>query len=405
MGLESRDKTRIVGAAALAVLVMGGVVALALQAGGDADADRASSLPAQAPYDPNHPFGRSRADRHVEIPPDCKPDPVNPPTIAFDLPLETLDFGLVKEGVVLEKDVTLRNVGRGVLCIVAGPKTGCGCVKAELVGPNRIPPGETSAIRVKVDTKGREGPQDKLVKVWVNDPSVKDGMATFHVRCDVQLGILVATPVLRFREVAKGKTGLAPLRLKCPKAAPEWHVTAIEGMRGTFTFEEKPVETTPTDPFRVVDVWVTFGGSAEMGVQSDTLRVRTTNPDRPEFLVPAEWTIVTKWFARPPRIPFGFVGGEAGALPFHLLVGSADPERSAPLLDAKVEGRGFEVGKPEKQETGEWRVTLKALGDRVAPGPMTGTLVLTFDDAEQPEVRVPLTATAIAPRTPPSPPK
>jgi hypothetical protein len=278
-------------------------------------------------------------------------------------------------------------------------------VKAELVGPSRLPGATTSVIRVHLDTKSREGPQDKEVKIYVNDPATKDKTAAIRVRCDVQLGILTSTGVLSFGNLAKGHTGTQVLRLRSPKTDPEWHVTGVEGSHRVYPFQEivRPPETDPV--FRVVDVIVTHPGDSSGGQEggSDLLRVRTTSADRPEVLVTATWRTVTKYFAKPPRIVFGLVGGDVVAMPFTLRVDRADPEREIPLTDARVEGRGFVATKPEKQPLGDWTIRVTPDPARLSPGPIDAVLVVTFDDPEMRELKIPLFATVRG--APPPPPK
>ena len=165
------------------------------------------------------------------------------------------------------------------------------------------------------------------------------------------------------------------------------------GLRWSIAFEERPAE--PADPvFRVVDLVVTHPGSDVMGPQSDILRLRTTSEDRPEIVLSAQWNVVTKFFARPPQIPFGYVGGPGFVpQPFRLLVSSADRAKRFRVKGAQLEGQGFDVGVPEEQPTGDWVVEVKVSTQRRAPGPVAATLVIAIDDEEFPEIRVPLRAT------------
>lgn len=77
------------------------------------------------------------------------------------------DFGLVDEGVVLPVIFTVKNNGKKDLEI-KDIKTSCGCTAAN---PDKklLKPGETTKIKVELDTSNRMGKMRREVSVFTND--------------------------------------------------------------------------------------------------------------------------------------------------------------------------------------------------------------------------------------------
>src|SRR5947207_2912630 len=131
--VDRQGRLRIVGVAVLAVAVMGGVVASALvaRAKGASDEGGASGDGDRSARDLRS-FGSTAPDKKHELPSGCEPNPEKPGTVRFDLADNVLDLGTVRQGVQIQREVTLRNVGSGELC-ADEPVTGCGCVQAVLL--------------------------------------------------------------------------------------------------------------------------------------------------------------------------------------------------------------------------------------------------------------------------------
>src|SRR5438093_435313 len=105
--LDRESRIRVAGVAALAAAVMGGVVASALLFRGQ----RSSADSEVPPLAAQRPYGPARPDKAHEMPAGCEADPKSPPAAVFDLPDDLLDLGSAKQNVVIERDVTVRNIG------------------------------------------------------------------------------------------------------------------------------------------------------------------------------------------------------------------------------------------------------------------------------------------------------
>ena len=155
------------------------------------------------------------------MPSGCEVDPSNPPVLAFeDVPLNRLALGAMAQGQQLDQTVTVRNTGRGVLC-VRDVEYGCGCVKARWDGEARVPPAGSGTIAIHVDTTDLAGPVEKWVTLYTNDPARQPG-AVLLVSFDVRLGIILkAAPGLRAShlELRHARAGTSPRRACCASRA------------------------------------------------------------------------------------------------------------------------------------------------------------------------------------------
>ena len=82
------------------------------------------------------------------------------------------DFGVVKEGKVVDFTVNVKNTGMGSLT-VKDIKTSCGCTAA-LMDRTTLGPGEESPLRIEFDSKNREGKVTRTVTLYSNDPVKPD---------------------------------------------------------------------------------------------------------------------------------------------------------------------------------------------------------------------------------------
>ena len=94
---------------------------------------------------------------------DVKPEG---PLPAFIFEKETHDFGTVKDGDVVETVFTFTNNGEAPL-IISDVKGSCGCTVPEWP-KEPIPVGGTGDLKVKYNSKGKSGIQNKSVTITAN---------------------------------------------------------------------------------------------------------------------------------------------------------------------------------------------------------------------------------------------
>jgi hypothetical protein len=381
--LDSSSKVRVALVVGAAVAVMGGVVASALVSRHAEEETVASGASGGRGLGPTAP------DRHLDFPEGCEPQAGAAPAARFLLEGDVLDPGPLKQSETLVRDVTLRNDGRGTLC-VRDPETGCGCVKAEWVGERRLAPGESGTVHLTIDTTNREGREEKTVRVATNDPARRE--AAFKVVVDVRRGLLVAKPATSsfFGRHAPNKPGEIKLRLKSPRGDPPWEVTSVEGQRTKFTWRTEAVEAEDPD-FRQVDLVIVHPGAAEATLHNEDVKVRTSHPDRPELLVRTQLVVVTKYYSGPPSVSFGYVGGSTAPLQRTVLVMPGEAHTPFTVTAARVEGQGFVAAAPRQVDSG-WAVDLTYDMAPRAEGPVQAKLVVSIDDPEMPTLDVPVRA-------------
>lgn len=91
----------------------------------------------------------------------------------FDRPILQLgttqhNFGKVKEGEIVEFSLPFQNVGKKELEI-KDIQESCSCTVTDLSN-RKLKPGEAGSIRIKLDTKDREGKLSRTVTFVTNDP-------------------------------------------------------------------------------------------------------------------------------------------------------------------------------------------------------------------------------------------
>ncbi len=107
--------------------------------------------------------GGGEAEEQIEV------NTENPPVFEFGDGSEeamTHDFGAMKEGEVVEHTFTFKNVGKSDL-IIQKVKPSCGCTVPEYT-EDAVKPGGTGKIKIKFDSDGKTGKQNKSVTVHAN---------------------------------------------------------------------------------------------------------------------------------------------------------------------------------------------------------------------------------------------
>lgn len=92
------------------------------------------------------------------------PPSAEKPEITFEE--KTHNFGVITEGEQVEYNFKFTNTGKADLLIV-NASASCGCTVPEYP-KGLIKPGETGVMKVKFDSKGKDGTFDKTVNVTCN---------------------------------------------------------------------------------------------------------------------------------------------------------------------------------------------------------------------------------------------
>jgi hypothetical protein len=87
---------------------------------------------------------------------------------ALQMEINAVDFGRIRQGNVLSRDITIKNTGAKELQIKS-VQGNCSCITA-LVEPVRINAGEEGKLKIVLNTEGRTGIQQKAITLYSNDP-------------------------------------------------------------------------------------------------------------------------------------------------------------------------------------------------------------------------------------------
>ncbi len=91
------------------------------------------------------------------------------------------DFGNINQGDIVNHSFVISNNG-GDLLKILDVRASCGCTAAS-PDKKELNPGESTNISVSFNSKGRKGPQTKIVTVTTNDP--ENLKLTLTIKCNV----------------------------------------------------------------------------------------------------------------------------------------------------------------------------------------------------------------------------
>jgi len=106
----------------------------------------------------------------------------NAPKIEFKS--TTHNFGVLKQGSIVFTEFEFTNSGKDQL-VIYDTKTNCGCT-ASTLNKMKFNPGESSVIKVTLDTKGKDGYIQQSVNVKTNDPSNPEVFLILNAKVEKQ---------------------------------------------------------------------------------------------------------------------------------------------------------------------------------------------------------------------------
>jgi hypothetical protein len=87
---------------------------------------------------------------------------------ALTLQANVVNFGIVKAGTILTREIKMTNTGKKEL-IIRHAQSNCSCLTIT-PGLRVLKPGQETTIKISFDTSGRTGPQNKSVTLYSTDP-------------------------------------------------------------------------------------------------------------------------------------------------------------------------------------------------------------------------------------------
>ncbi|CAN5855779.1 hypothetical protein BH11BAC7_BH11BAC7_13900 [soil metagenome] len=102
---------------------------------------------------------------------------IDPSAPVMKFETDTMNFGTIKQGTIVEKDFVFTNTGKTPL-IITGAVGSCHCTVPEYT-KEPIAPGKKGVIHVTFDSNGKMGVQDKTATISSNN---RDGNIVLHLK-------------------------------------------------------------------------------------------------------------------------------------------------------------------------------------------------------------------------------
>jgi hypothetical protein len=290
------------------------------------------------------------------------------------------DFGEVAQGAIVEHEFRLRNTGSAEAIRISGVKL---TPPLQLLkAPAVVPPGQSVALRIKLDTSRLKGAYRGQLVVSLSGPGDQD--REFLVEGRVVPGVDVLPLPAFFISTPKGVAKSAsleivsrevePLRLEVVKQ-PDGYAVALE----------------PVEAGRRYRVTLTVPADAPAGRRKDRLQLKTSSKAKPAIFVEVNTIVRDRVHVFPDAVDFGQVRVGRGV---------------QTLMVYQTGGKTFSVQASSDVPDLEIAAEPGPGGDRVQltltlgsgkPGPIKGMLVLRTNDRDFPELRVPVSGTVAGP--------
>ncbi len=298
------------------------------------------------------------------------------------------DFGTVAQGEQVETAFTITNEGSATLEI-RNVRPTCGCTVADY--DKEIAPGETGAIRAKLDTARFNGPISKSILVLTNDPETTT--MTLVMKADVQPIVeVLPRPLIRLNAI-QGEPATERLVVVSSRLE-DFEVT---GVTPSVPYLETSVRKLAKDE-RVdgkaddqYEVRVSLKESAPVGPLNATLKIETDSSEAKSIEVKLFGVVRALIHVTPSEVRFGSV--EAKVKPGrNIIVVNNRADRPMQVTAVDVDNPAFEAAMYSIQDGKRYQITVTVNGD-AEPGAQEGTLSITTDDPERPVLTVPVSAT------------
>ena len=110
----------------------------------------------------------------------------------------SFDFGTVKQGELATHEFVVSNSG-GDLLKISNVTASCGCTAA-VPQKKELAPGESTNIKVSFNSTGRQGRQNKTIRIYSNDPQNPEVVLTFTGSVVLPGDVINNPPVIFFFE-------------------------------------------------------------------------------------------------------------------------------------------------------------------------------------------------------------
>ena len=313
---------------------------------------------------------------------------IAPDRPAIDVQPTVLEFGVMQQNQALDQVVTIRNLG-GAPLHIDEIRPDCGCTIAKLLVQD-LPPGGETRVNINFNSQKFEGPIEKIVRIYSDDPTVP--VFELPIRADIHVPLIIQP---RTRQLGLGKVRVghdAMVRAWFEAVdVPELQIELQRYDSGLFDVDILP--RYEDDPQRAVMV-VRARHDVTLGEHREFIRVGTNVPEMPtvDFEVFVEF--VNELYVQPPRVNFRYAMKDR-QLESTVRVRGSTPGTRFKVTGAEIDLPGFSAEVVEAVPNVETRVVVSGMpletsDPRVqeAQGRMQGTLRIFTDLPGQPELQV-----------------
>jgi len=287
------------------------------------------------------------------------------------VPQKKFNFGVVRQGEVVEKNFIIENRGEADLEILK-VHADCGCTAAEPES-RKIRSGESTHILLSFDTTGFQGQKVKTVRVYTNDP-VKRSIS-LALKGEIKKEIEVSPARISFGNLTRSKTKDISKTVKIKISNNE--AISIKNIVSRSKFLE--VERVSDKEFSVSLV-----NTVPLGVFRGNVAVRTTSKNTPIVNVPVFAMLTGDLFFKPSDLSFGLLEGPLKEKVSKKVLLLSNSTKQVNILSAKTESKKVAVSFEERKDEGGFELEVTLLES------LYGTLhskVVVVTDHEDPEQR------------------
>lgn len=300
------------------------------------------------------------------------------------------NFDIVAKGDTLVHTFEIRNDGDAPLEI-ANVRPACGCTVAEY--DEKIAPGQTGSIHAKLDTSDFSGPISKSIAVFTNDP--ENPKLQLVVKAKVQPFIAVTPGFARYVYVRGEPIKPIPQTLWAEDGQP-MKVTKVSAPYDFLKLSHRPATEAESNSKGKGQQWVVsieLEPNAPVGALREFITVETDHPRQKSVRIPLSGFVRPRQHVTPVNLEFGQLQGDSLPLQrsFHFTNFTTQPieiqkiETDYPQIKVDVQ--------PSERQPGHRFKLLMTLEPGLPKGKLATQLRIHTNDAQNPVVQVPVTAT------------
>lgn len=189
----------------------------------------------------------------------------------------TFDFGTIGRGVVVDRTLTLKNVGTDPL-VLSGVDAACGCT-GSILSDKTIPPGGTGTLKISFNSKNFSGPVQKTATIHSNAAGSPQTIVTFTATVTEEISIQPTH--FWFRDAQVGSLTTATITVSNNGKSP----LTLTGVKTQLQGLVLRLPKEPIAPGKSAQLTAEFKPEAARPVLSDGVFVTTSNTAQPQIYI------------------------------------------------------------------------------------------------------------------------